>query len=391
MAPVNVLFFPARYPTPSDLSLATIHREHVRAIALRHEVLVLDAPREEAACRRLVQIDRTVEDGVRVVRVGFRRSPVPKTSLLLHTLAVLQAGRAIVRAGFRPDVIHARYYFIALAAGLLGRLLRVPVVMAEGSECYAVGLPPRIRLESRLAMRLADVLVPASESLRTLMEQHGIRGDFRVIPNPVDTAVFSPTPGRRRPREIARILTVARQVPVKGYPTLLEALARVARAREGIALDIVGDGPERQAHEALARRLGLAERVRFHGHRPREAVARLMREADLFVLASHSENCPSVLLEALACGLPVVASDLESVHEVVPKEMGGFFPAGDAQALAETLDWALDRREVWDPVELAAHARAHFGLEAMSERLDAVYREIVARHADRRRSREESR
>lgn len=359
--------------------MATTHREYVRAISLHHDVVVLDAPREESpGAHRLFRVERVTEDGVRIVRVRFRRSPVPKTSLLLHLLAVLVAGRTIVRDGFRPDLVHGRYYFIALAAGALGRFLGVPVVLAEGSECYAVGLPWRIRQEARFAMRLADVLIPASESLRVLMEQYGIRGDFRVIPNPVDTSLFLPSPGVRARGGTRRLLTVARQVPVKGFPTLLEALARLCRVRDDVVLDVVGDGFAYATNRTLARQLGIEGHVTFHGFRPRQAVAELMRRADLFVLSSLSENCPSVLIEALASGLPVVATDIEGVREVVPKDMGVFFPREDPQALAEALAWTLNHVGNYDPWEMARYAQLNFGLEAIGRRLDTVYREVLA-------------
>jgi glycosyltransferase involved in cell wall biosynthesis len=374
---LKILFFPARYPSPSEPGLATIHREYARAIALYHDVVVLDAPREEGACNGLFGVDDQVDDGVRVVRVRFRRSPVPKTTLLLHVYSCLAAYRQIVRSGFRPDLIHGRYYFTALAAVVLGKVFRVPVVLAEGSECFSVGLKGRIRLEAKFAMNQATVLVSVSETLRRLMEAHGIRGNYKVVPNPVDTRVFyparpSPDPGRPR-----RLLTVARLMPVKGFPNLLQGVALLQQSRTDFSLDIIGDGSYCWEYESLARTLGLQRQVTFLGPRPRAAVADYMRQSRAFVLASVSENCPSAVLEALASGLPIVASDIPGIREVVPDDAGVFFPKDDPKMIADSISSVLDNLDHYDPAKLAAYAQSRFGAEVIGKQFDQIYRNVL--------------
>lgn len=376
---MNVLLFPARYPSPARPFLATFHREHARALQTRHQVAVLDAPREDTpSLDARWRIADEVADGVRVVRVQYRRSPIPKTSLAAHIASAVAGARHLVRTGFRPQIVHAHMYFVALAAVVVGRLLRTPVVVSEHAECFAGSMPRAALVETRLALKLADLVVPDSASLRAHMESHGVRARFHVVHNPVDTAVFQPAPVPPDPHApTRRFLFVGRLVPVKGIPTLLRALALLRRRRTDVALDIVGVGEHRAEYEALARTLGLERAVVFHGGVPKESLVYLMQVAHAFVLSSVTENCPCVLIEALACGLPIVTTDVGGVREVVPKDMGLFVPPSDPEALAESLDQMADTLDAYDPRTLAAYARNRFALDVIGGEFDAQYRQLL--------------
>jgi glycosyltransferase involved in cell wall biosynthesis len=166
---------------------------------------------------------------------------------------------------------------------------------------------------------------------------------------------------------------VGRLAPVKGVPRLLEAAAELARRGRAFELELVGDGYERGGDEALARRLGLGERVRFAGALPRPDVAERMRAADLLVLASDWETLSSVLLEAQASGLPAVAPAVGGIPEVLPETAGVLVQARDAEALADGIEAALDRR--FDRGAIARAVRERAGPEAIAARWDEVYSE----------------
>ena len=129
--------------------------------------------------------------------------------------------------------------------------------------------------------------------------------------------------------------------------------------------------------EARARALGLDGNVRFHGLRTRAQVAARMAEADLFVLPSRVETFGMTLAEALAAGLPVVASDVGIAGEVVDEGTGVLVPPGDAAALAAGIDRALDGLGGFDPGRGAAVVRSRYGPDAVAEAWDDVYAEVT--------------
>ncbi|WP_417242301.1 glycosyltransferase family 4 protein [Celeribacter sp.] len=139
-----------------------------------------------------------------------------------------------------------------------------------------------------------------------------------------------------------RIIFVGRLDPVKGVPLLLDAMARIAQDHPDATLSVVGDGPSRAAVEAQARDLGLGDRVSFLGYRAADEVTALLNEADMLVLPSFAEGVPVVLMEAMASRIPVIASRVAGVSELIEDGVSGFtLPAGDLDTLCARLDTLL--------------------------------------------------
>lgn len=182
----------------------------------------------------------------------------------------------------------------------------------------------------------------------------------------------------RRPRASygRRVLFVGRLDPVKGVPLLLEAFAALRPGFPDARLALVGDGPARAALEAQAARLGLGEAVEFLGYRSQDEVARLLDEADMLVLPSFAEGLPVVLMEALASRIPVIASAVAGVPELVEDGVSGFVvPAGDIAALTERLGRLLGDPELCHRMGEAGRAKveAEFDIEREAGRLASLF------------------
>ena len=255
------------------------------------------------------------------------------------------------------------------------------MVISEHYSGFPRGLVRGLRrLEAKFALEGAALVLPVSENLKGHLEAYGIRARFQVVPNVVDTALFSPQsrdPGPQSRTGQKQLLLVATLTPIKGVPYLLKALALLRNHRDDFRLDIVGDGPNRVEYEQLAGRLNLAEIVRFRGLKRKPEVAECMKQADFFVLPSLWENLPTVLIEALASGLPVVASRVGGIPEIVDETRGILVPPGDAEALAQVLDEMLDHYRDYRSAELARDAQERFGYETVGRMLDGIYHRVV--------------
>ena len=218
-------------------------------------------------------------------------------------------------------------------------------------------------------------MAPVRRELAGHLRALGPRARIEPVPNVVDTDTFRPPAEPRSPNGPARLLTVATLSEKKGHGHLLEALARLGG---GERLDIVGEGELREELERRVVELGLGDRVRLLGPRPKEQVAALMREADLFVLSSLHENLPVVVIEAQASGLPVVATRVGGVPELVGEETGELVEAGDPGALAEAIERVLSRRGRLDTRELALRTAERYGYEAIEARWTAIYRDLLS-------------
>jgi glycosyltransferase involved in cell wall biosynthesis len=141
----------------------------------------------------------------------------------------------------------------------------------------------------------------------------------------------------------SHLLFVGRLVVMKGLPILIHALARLGAGRPGLRLTIVGDGPERAAIEAQARSAGVEGLVLFAGYQSEAQVAEWLRQADVFVLPSFAEGVPVALMEAMAAGVPVVATDVGGVSELVENGVTGFLvPASALDPLIRRIETLLD-------------------------------------------------
>ena len=329
-----------------------------------------------------------VRHGLQVTRPRF--AAIPAVGMWAAPATLYAAAKPAVRrllARHEVDLIDAHYlYPDGIAAVMLGRTFGLPVVLtARGSDVTQL---PDYRLPRRMirwAMARADALISVSAGLKQAMTALGAdQHKITVLRNGVDLAIFNP-PADAGNRAALRaglglqgptLLSVGHLIERKGQHLIVQALSRLP----GWTLLLVGEGPERAKLEALARRLGLAERVRFMGAQPHETLAQLYGSADIAVLASSREGWANVLLESMACGTPVVASDIPGNPEVVQAREAGLIVERTAESVANGISalWAdLPGRE-----KVRAYAE-RFSWEATSAGQLAVFVQARARFANR--------
>ncbi len=241
--------------------------------------------------------------------------------------AMVPAFQRLLRDGQRFDVIDAHYFYPdGVAATWLGRRFGLPVVItARGTD---VNLIPQYALPRRMiqgAIRDAAALVAVSAALKQALVELGAPDEkVTVLRNGVETGLFRPPADRDALRaELGltgrTLVSVGGLIDRKGHHRTIEAMAQLP----GHNLLIAGEGPERERLSALIARLGLGDRVRLLGPRPHAELPRLYGAADASVLASSREGWANVLLESMACGTPVVASNIWGNPEVVRDPAGG--------------------------------------------------------------------
>jgi glycosyltransferase involved in cell wall biosynthesis len=264
------------------------------------------------------------------------------------------------------DVLHAMWADeTGLIAGWAGRWL--------GVIGYGLQLSRFSHWIVGQALTHADTVIVASSYTRRLLHTAGYRvPDSRLVTGTlgVDPALFSPAAAPADPR---RLINVASLVPVKDQAALLRATALVPE----VTLDMVGTGSLRQPLTALAEQLGIAERVHWHGAVPHLQLPALYRQAGIAILTSRHEILAMSMLEAAACGLPVITTNVGTIPD--HPEIGLTVPIGDPAALADAI-----RALLHDPPRLRAlreTARAaavrDFSIGGTAEHLRALYRQLT--------------
>ncbi len=258
--------------------------------------------------------------------------------------------------------------------GLFGAAMAgVPVRIGSRRELNPDKTPGQIRLQ-RHAYRCATKVVANSAAARGILQEEGLAaGSIAVIPNGIDAGAYPERSPAAATRPIRSVMTVANLRPEKSHETLIEAAALLAADFPDVTFQIVGDGPRRAELEALVRDRALQSRVLFLGHR--EDVATLLGEADAFVLPSRSEAFPNGVIEAMAAGLPVIASRVGGLLDLIEHGRNGLLvEPGDPEALAGALRQLFTDRAA--AAQLGEQARAQVRQRYSFDRMVASFEDL---------------
>ncbi len=309
-----------------------------------------------------------------IPKIGMNVAPRLLYAATAPLVARLVAGEPGV------DLIDAHYaYPDGVAAAWLGRRFGLPVVLTvRGSDVNVLSHYDAPRRKILATVRSVAGLITVSRGLKDRLVELGVADQHIVVlRNGVDLRVFQPVDKDVAMRALGLdghvILSVGQLVALKGLDLTIRALAKVPDT----TLLIVGEGPERNRLEALAATAGVGHRVRFVGRVAHDRLKTFFSAANLSVLASRSEGWANVLLESMACGTPVVATDIPGTREVVGAPEAGILVPRTVEAIAEGI-----RRLLAEPPSRAA-TRAYaerFGWEDTTRGQLALFESILERH-----------
>ena len=249
---------------------------------------------------------------------------------------------------FKPDIVQV---FFGIPAGggayLLQKFGNVPYVVFLGGRDvprpdpdppYYRWLYLLLKPIIRAIWDNAAAVVACSEGLRDLARATDADVKIDVIPDGLDPDSFEPALRNANPK-VVRCLAIGRLIPRKGFQFLIRAVSQILdKVAHNFEIEIVGDGPYQQELIRLAENLGVTSYVRFAGRVPYPKLPQKYREADIFILPSLSEGMPLVVLEAMGTGLPIIASRVEGINELVEEDFNGaVFDPGDVDGLAHCL------------------------------------------------------
>ena len=283
---------------------------------------------------------------------------------------------------FRPDIIHAEEEPDSLAALQIALARRVfaPKSRLVLYTWQNVDRPKRWHVNAvwRATLNASDAVLCANREAAELLERLGYRKHARVLPAiGVDTRLFTPLPNQAQDGTFT-VGYLGRLVPEKGVDTFIEAITQIELP---VRLWIIGDGPQRTVLQAQAACLG--DRARFIAPVPPNKVARMMTQLNALVLPSRTtrvwkEQFGRVLIEAMACRVPVIGSNSGAIPEVIG-DAGLIFPEGDTKALADCLRQLIESHDLCRELSERGYARVmqYYTQERIAEQTAEFYRQII--------------
>lgn len=301
--------------------------------------------------------------------------PMLLVSALFHAL----------KLGRRHDVLHANWAINGVIAGLASGILRRPLVTTLRGEDVARAKINKVESAILfLCLRMSDLVVTVSSEMSDWLQERfpKIQNKIRVIENGVDESLLRIVIPRVREDGLVRLVTIGSLIPRKGVDVILRALLLCAD-RAHLQLEVVGEGIEENSLKVLAGEIGVLGNVAFLGKVNSNEIGALLARSDILILASHSEGRPNVVLESMAAGVAVIASNIGGTRELISHDDNGLlFPDNDHKALASHIDLLSRDRARRD--RLGRNARSFIvGNELLwsrtGERYCDAYHELVKR------------
>lgn len=387
---LRVLIVTNLFADPFNASRATFNQQQFARLAKQLDLKVmvpvswLEIVRQPLAYRRLKReaLERwPFADYVPfwyIPRVGRRlHAAFLFVSLMLQRLPTLLWGRwdCLFGSWGYPDAVA-----VAAIARLTGRPM---IAKVHGSDVNVFTQEPARRRQICWALGRSAHVVAVSQALATRLVELGVDGRrIAVLYNGVDPSRFYPVPQPQARRELGYaeedriILFVGNVQASKGCMELVQAFAKLRQRVPRLKLVFVGAGPQQKALASECSSFGMADDVTFAGRLAHDQIVRWFGAADVFCLPSHAEGVPNVVLEAMACGTPVVATRVGGIPEVLPAYAGVMVPPKNVDALDEALFTAL--HSTWDRPRIAGHART-FDWDTNVSRLRSLIEDAAQR------------
>lgn len=380
---MRVLFITRGYPAENRIMLGNYESIQARAIAAKgHSVSVLAVRWRSLAhfyeCGKLKHRkdgDINVYECTRVYTFipGISFGIMRRFERYIRKSVFSRILKVYLEKEQMPDIVHAHIVSYAAPASILKERYGIPFVITEHWSKTNVGnITERVKGDS-FVYHAADVIICVSEALsRSLRDNFGV--ESVVIPNMVDKRFFEnySEPGKH---EGLRFISVGNLLPIKGYDILIKAFAKVDRT--DVTLDIVGGGPEKEHLQSLINKNRLQDRVKLLGLKTPDEVGRYMSQSDCLVLSSRSETFGIVIIEAMAKGLPVIATQCGGPETIINADNGITVPVGDIDALSGAIEFMIGHAAQFNRKAIRQKCIECYSEETIADKIIDVYNKVL--------------
>ncbi|MEW6607756.1 MAG: glycosyltransferase [bacterium] len=281
----------------------------------------------------------------------------------------------IKRSGFDFDVIHTYFsYPDGFAAAIIGKWLKKPTMIIEGMSYFTSMMgSPFCKPQVLFAIANSKKVICETNAQKKKLTAYGIKDEkIEVIQKGVDLKRFKVKlkPIDQFPK---KLLFVGLLIPRKGIVQLINVVKRLIDMDYDVILDVIGDGELAGQVKEQVKMLGLESYVNLLGARVNEEVSEYMQNCDLFVLPTFAESFGVVIIEAIACGKPVVSTYSGGPEDIVTKETGILVQPGDENALTEAIKYVLDHPNRYDAQKIREYAEQKFDIDIVTQKIMELY------------------
>lgn len=370
----HIVFLARWYPHRYDPMFGLFVQRHAEAAALYNDVSVIYVHADENV-KEKYEIERSTSDNVNTIKVYYRK---PK-SKIVSLIRFFNANKLALKQLKKPDLIHVHILTRCGVIALWQKIVHgTPYIITEHWSRYLPGndFSGFLRkMMTKFVVKNASTVTTVTENLAKAMQNHGLKNkNYVVLPNVVDVNLFKPIEKKNSKVKIIHVSCF--EDKSKNISGLIDALAILESRDVEYQCVFIGEGIDFEAmKEYAATKLNPLD-IRFTGLLQGQALADEMASGDFLVLSSNYENMPVVILEALACGLPVVSTDVGGIKEMVDGNCGILVPAKDSEKLADAMQTIITNLN-YDTNTLRNKVLSKYSYEAVGNFLDGIYKKTA--------------
>lgn len=370
---MNILFISSWFPNKLESTNGNFVQRHAESVARLHEVEVLHTIGDSSQKEKLVFDDQTI-NGIRTLVIYYRNSSNPVLNFV-RRMKAYKKGFGMMR---KPDLVHANILQKSmLFAVFLKKKYRIPFVI---SEHWSGFLPVnRLKLsfgEKFLAKTIAKnaaFVLPVSHILMNSLKELSIGNRFEVVGNIINTQIFYP---EKKEKSTFRFFHLSNLIPLKNPDSIINAALRLRKDSDNFELQIGGDGDYERLAD-LVKEKKAEGFIKVFGEISHQEAAQKMKESDCFVLSSDYESFSCVLLESLSSGVPVIATKVGAIPEII-KENHGIIINQSEDDLYEAMLAVLNGNYKADSSEeLHRYVEENFSAKKIAGLFDHIYQKVV--------------
>lgn len=371
-SPKNILFLSSWYPSKNHTTLGNFIQFHAEAVATTNNVYVLYLSASEKETTFL--IDNKVINNVDTSVVYYKKS---KWKKYINHLSAFKKGvdYLLQEKKVQIDCIHMNIIHPSGWQALyLKKKYKIPYIISENwhgfqdLSKYKIGFYRKKLIKN--VIENAAFVCPVSEQLKKAIQLNNYKANYEIVPNVVNTAIFKPNENKKvLPFTFLHVSTLTDEI--KNISGILTAYSQIDN--KNTLLRIIGDG-ETNWIEEKAKSLNIPDQaIQIETEKTHEEIASAMQQSDCFVLFSNIENLPLVLIESMACGLPIITSDVGGIAEHMDDSKGKLINVGDTKSLKNSMEYMIQNAAEYDANTIRDYAINNFSNQSVADQFNDLY------------------
>lgn len=370
---LNILFIAGWYPSRVTPDSGDFIQRHARAISTIHNLKVIHVKSDKNATKKFEIVEK--DEGAYTSRIAYIK---PSRFILFKAIQFIQAFKELLKDEETFDLVHVNKLFPFGLVGLYLKIFRKKAyLITEHFHGYFRPYSNKIsffqRILSKLITKQASYICPVSKSLGHAMQDFGLKGNYRPIPNLIDTDLFKPV---EKSNSTFNILHISSMSPIKNVPLILKTIAKFQEVVGDFHLFLIGTNANK--YNVLLKELKIPKlKTTIFEQLPHEELIDFYQQADVFVLFSDMETFSIVTYESIACGTPVIATDVGGIKDYFPKEYGYLIGKRDEKALLKSLLDIYAQKNIRNVQMMHQYVESHFSQKIIANSYSELYNKML--------------